>query len=642
MVSVRERMDEVEELLGAGAVVDACVRAGYWGEAIDVAKRLEEVHQRMLHDPVPVVGMMSRSGSRRGGIASIPSTPAAMSRTPTLTGTPAGSGALVLLTRVRNEVSVALLSLRARVLDSLLQRSLKLPGAVRGISILRRMNDSQNFGGMGVVTGEGDEKKTGEMGEEALRIVFLAARWKCLRAELQGPEAQMIASGIKLKVDSEGQGGKKRDGVEVNVQEVMDEEEGDLSTVPEENEERTRWIKRWIEVWREVVGETVGIYSEVFLSPTYTLSSSKPLFLATPTAAPNTTSLTPTVPLTLFLSLSLTHLSKILSSSLPFLTSPSSLSSLLTQLSYCSHSFARYGLGFLEFAQIRELVENRVGNIVKMEWERSGQRWEAEWREIWDATEGSSAAPPSNARRGSSAGQRRAPVSLHEKLVVQEGLPTLFSTPLPTTLSPWNHLPPSPLSLLFPLRHFLNSHSTTLNSLRLLPSISLLPRLLVTQAKILNRASQILNAFVEAWLGQYESISSLLSPPFSADDKSPDQLEEERTKKEERRVLIFVVAAFGRWVIPWCEGALKLGVYGEYWEGVVLKQMKTSRKEEEGGEEEGMQEREGKVLEAVARMEELLRRLEGRKKEIPFEVPVVEETEEAEKEEQVVVEKEVI
>lgn len=118
MTKVRERMEEVEELLESPAVVDACVRAGFWTEAIDVAVRLSDLHARL-----------SLPSSRSQEDA---------------------KGALVLLGSVREEVSIALASLRARVLESLLQRGLKLPGAVRGLAILRRMNE----GGLGLEAGE--------------------------------------------------------------------------------------------------------------------------------------------------------------------------------------------------------------------------------------------------------------------------------------------------------------------------------------------------------------------------------------------------------------------------------------------------------------------------------------------------------
>ncbi|KAI5481650.1 intra-Golgi transport-related protein [Pseudohyphozyma bogoriensis] len=492
MARVRERMEEVEELLEAPSVVDACVRAGYWSEAIDVAARLAELHARLV-------------ASARGGKAG------------------EGKGATVLLDRVREDVSLALLSLRARVLESLLQRGLKLPAAVRGIGILRRMNG----GGLGLSHEEGK----GDMKEEALRVVFLAARWRCLRAELESVEGQLAASGIKLGTTP----GATTNGVA---------DEGLVGA--EENEERTRWIKRWIEIWREVVGETVSMYSEVFLT-------------APP---PSTTELPPTSPLTLFLSTSLTSLSNLLNSSLPSLSSPSSLSSLLTQLSYCSHAFTRYGLEFRELHQITSLIETRVGTIVLAEFIAAGRRWEKEWRDGWES---------GVRRRG------RERKSLASWLVVAEGVPSLLASPLPPKYEPtephtFHHQPPTYVSLLPPLARFLNAQATALNSLRLLPAPSLLLKLQKSQAKELERATQVLSAFVDAFLAAEESLSTKLPGHDDDEELSPEEVAAEQVRKEEKQLVIVAIKAFGRSVVPWCEAALRVGVYAS--DGEVVKEAK--------------------------------------------------------------------
>ena len=508
MTKVRERLEEVEELLESPAVVDACVRAGYWAEAIDVAVRLSELHARLSIPP-------SRQDDQ------------------------AGKGALVLLNRVREEVSVALASLHARVLESLLQRELKLPGAVRGMAILRRMNE----GGLGL----GD---AGKLPDEALRIIFLAARWRCLRGELESVEGQMAASGIKLGVD-------------------LRENE---RITPEENEESTRWTKRWIEVWREVVGETVGMYSEVFLSQGQESTS---------------TSLPPLAPLTLFLSSALASLSDVLSASLPAINSSSSLSSLLTQLAYCSHSFARHGLEFREIEQVRERVEERMSVIVAGDWQLAGQMWEKEWREGWE----------SGVRRKGKASKRIA-----DWLVVSEGVSNVFATALPSpgNDSSWHHQPPTALALLPPLAKLLNAHATALNSLRLLPAVSLYPTLRVAQGRELERAARVLEAFVDAWILSADSIVVSLDP-------SPEELLAREAKAEDKRLIIFAVASFGRWLIPWCEGSLRSGVYAEI-----------TSKEGRGKNE--------LVEQAVAISENLVARLEGRSPAaIPIEVVVRQE-----------------
>ncbi|GAA5891279.1 hypothetical protein JCM6882_004643 [Rhodosporidiobolus microsporus] len=543
---VRERIEEVEELLEAPSVVDACVRAGFWSEAIDVAVRLEELHKRLS----------SAASSYTGE----------------------GRGALSLLNAVRAEVGVALLSLRARVLESLLQRTLKLPGAVRGIGILRRI--AERAAGTG--------KK--ELDEEGLRLVFLTARWRCLRTELETVEAQMAASGVQLS----GGGHPAVPYLETSI---------------EENEERTRWTKRWIESWREVVGETVGMYTEVFLSSSSLAASSLPPLSSdlTDFALPSP-SADPTAPLHLFLSTALTSLSDILTKALPSINSPSSLSSLLTQLTYCSHSFARHGLDFREVLNLRERVELRLGHIIAADFELAGRKWEKEWRSGWENSGGTGTTAAKARRSG------RIPIV--DWLVMPEGLSTLLSTPLPdepastSTASPtWSHQPSPSLALLPPLARFLNAHATALNSLRLLPPLALFQPLRRAQAAELDRATQVLAAFTDAWLAALNATPLLAQNGFTASSPSfstaggEDALSEDeklllRERDEERRAVAAAVAWFGRVVLPWCEGALERGVYAEV--------LESDRAPDAAGK------RETAVRDAVRRCERLVARIEGR------------------------------
>lgn len=463
MARVRERVEEVEELLEAPSVVDACVRAGHWSEAIDVAVRLEDLHKRLAK---------TVSSDPEGE----------------------GTGALRLVNRVRTEVGVALLSLRARVLESLLHRSLKLPGAVRGIGILRRIAER----GVGAGdAGDAAAKPTGkrkELDEDALRVVFLVARWRCLRTELESVEAQMAASGIQLA------------GAEPPLAQQ------DANVTVEENDERMRWTKRWIEVWREVVGDTVSMFAEVFLAS----SSLHPLGGAT--SAPTEVdlaipahALAPSAPLHLFLSTALNSLASVLTRAIAGLNSTASLSSLLTQLTYCSHSFARYGLDFRDWIQLRERIELRIGRIVAAEWETAGRKWEREWRDGWENS-GGTATTAAKARR---AGR----VPLSDWLVAPEGVASLLSTPTPdaapsaTVPADWHHQPSPSLALLPPIARFLNAHATALNALRLIPPVSLYLPLRRAQAVELDRATQVLAAFIDAWLA---SLNASPLPPQSA------------------------------------------------------------------------------------------------------------------------------
>ena len=545
MARVRDRIGQVEELLDAPSVVDACVRAGYWSEAIDVATRLENLHKRLLANATS----FSSSGAAHDADADAGEDEEDFED---------GRGARVLLDRIRGEVNVALLSLRTRVLESLVQRSLKLPGAVRAVGVLRRIAER------GLAVDHRKAQRTPlakttsptELDEDALRVVFLVARWKCLRGELGGVEAQMAAAGIHLLGEDPAAAGKK-----------------DLQVSAEENDERARWTKRWIEVWREIVGETITMYAEVFLgSGGGSGVGVRPAQEDSNGTLLRAHALSPTAPLHLFLSSALDSLSAVLARAIGALNSSSALSSLVTQLTYCSHSFARYGLDFRQVIQLRERVELRIGRIVALEWEAAGRKWEKEWRDAWGHS-GGAIMTAAKARRSGR-------VPLTDWLVVPEGLSTALSTPTPPPPSSydssptdtWHHQPSPSIALFPPLARFLNAHATALNSLRLLPPVSLYTPLRRAQAIELDRATQVLSAFTDAWLAAIASTPLLNSPGgfvspnpggndgglLSADERTIAQ-----ERDEERRAVAAVVAWFGRAVVTWCSEALETGVYAE-------------------------------------------------------------------------------
>lgn len=493
LTTVKDKLGPLEDLLNSFGLVDACVKAGFWSEAIDILLKLSELLAYSSVNP----------STNRGAIA--------------------------LLQRIEYDVTRALISLRTRVLESLLQKSLKLPGAVRAIVILQRINRMGNSAALHGVMG-------GEMGfgipqgTRTLRIIFLTARWKCLQVELESIEGQMMASGIQLH--------RTTTLLNSSLLESVD------------NDERTRWIKKWVEVWREIVGETIAMYTEVFLSGRTGDAGEEegddPLS--------STTSIST---LALFLSTALASLSSVLTTSVQFLTTTAALSPLYTQTSYCSHSFARYGLEFREFSSIQQTIEARAGVLVTEDLARAGQAWEIELREGWEG------------RTRKSGAARRSRIALADWLVVPEGLAALLSTPRPSSVgAPWQPAPLPALALLPPLAHLLNAHANAFNSLRLLPALSLYPSLRSVHARGLDRATRVLEAFIEAW-------SAATGPPPSGtvisgvglseerEALSPEELQAKRNRADERQLVQFVVAAFGRSFLPWSSGALCRGVYAD-------------------------------------------------------------------------------
>ncbi|SCV67779.1 BQ2448_5390 [Microbotryum intermedium] len=579
---VQERIDEVEELLEAPAVVEACVRAGYWGEAIDVAARLSELHERlkMSKDSKRYKSTKAKAAQVNGTVLAPPEATT-------------GDGALRLLQRIRDDVAIALLSLRARVIDSLLQRGLKLPGAVRGIGTLRRIGSRGISGSEPKPSSSAAANSDGpqELDENALRVVFLAARWRCLRSELEAVEGQMMASGIKI----DDAGGEPPEATP-------------NQTSAEENDERMKWTRQWIDTWREVVGETLGMYTDVFLSSSV-LSDQAATKGSESTPNQLNCTLSAAAPLALFATSSLTSLSGTLARAIPSLTSTAYLAGLLTQLSYCSHSFARYGLEFRELQQLRERIEARVGRIVVLEWEAAGRAWEKEWRDGWEGT-GSHAI--SLARRASLLGGR-APMS--DWLAVPEGLSQVFATPMPPALpadvapSTFHHQPPHAIALLPPLARFLNAHAIALNSLRFLPPLALYPSLRVAQARELDRATQVLAAFTDAWLATSHGAAASGRDSLDVEEDDAHLSNDERKIKalrvDEKRLIVTSIAWFGRWVVPWIEGSLDVGIYGEVTAQNILPKER----------------RVAGVVDAVKRTEGLIARIEGRRPEPEAIVP---------------------
>jgi hypothetical protein len=552
LLKVQDSLEKLEELLEVPKIVENCVRSNQWNEAIKVSQRIQQLKKR-YHS--------SSEGT---------------------------SGSEGILERLSKEVEVALGGLRGKVLESFGEKNLKLPGAVRGVNILRKLNS--------LSTGR-DDSVIVEQEEEGLRIIFLSNRFKCFTKELNLIELQMKACGALPSA-------------KVSV--------GTHKVGVEENDERSRWIKKWIEIWREIVGETISMYSEVFLSSSY----SEPHPHQSDDFLIPQSSLPPVVPLNLFLSSTLDSLAKILNDSLPSLTSTAHLSTLLTQLTYASHSFTRYGFSFASSPklQLSTLFENLVYKIVINEWELAGKKWEAEWRSGWNKSGGTALIYTTIHRTG----QKHKNVPIKDWLVIPEGVQSLLSTPLPSPPgtfkafssvdSEWSsNQPLSTLSLIPPITHLLNSYVSSLNSLRLLPPRSIFLKLLKQLSKELERCSRVLEAFVDAWLQSYiattppPSNNSFTSPTMTTNGENGsgiDEISEEESllmkeRFQEREIILKSLGWFGRELVIWLRNALVKGIYGEL-------QYSTTR---EGGGEEAVEEG---LVEARKRIEKLIARIEGR------------------------------
>lgn len=450
-----------------------------------------------------------------------------------------------LLGKVREEVEVEIKTLRARMLEGLRGRTLKLPAAVRSITLLRRMSTS--------ALSEGET--THSLTEPELRLAFLTSRWECLRSQLD-----------QLEV-SAGSGAS--------------------------NEDRLKYVKRWIEVWREVVGETVTMHNEIFLVSQSHFAAAADLLLRTPASKPTkpATSTTngshnkstsplrledPQIPLTLFLSQAFTSLQSLLQQQLPNITSIASLSSLQTQLSYCSTAFTKFGFDFRSLPN--RLITERVLDVLK---DRFTQATEVLGRDIARALSSSS-----------SRGGR--PQVIFDALIATEARSSVLGLQeSDITVERGGKVtpqPPSFISLFPPLAKHLNAHAMALNELRLLPLLSLYNPIRKAQSDTLLVSSQELENFARTAKTSVEETEQR-SPHVSEDSK---ETRAEARRAEDLVILKHLILIYARCVAPWCRWALNEGVYAE-----VTQQSRVSNRSDLGSEEERLQEALDALLDVV-------------------------------------------
>ncbi|PCH34172.1 Dor1-domain-containing protein [Wolfiporia cocos MD-104 SS10] len=297
--------------------------------------------------------------------------------------------------------------------------------------------------------------------------------------------------------------------------------EGLLRTVEPargDREAHARFLKRYVDLWREGVYDAVTQYTTIFLERAASPSAPGP---APPTQLHAL--------LTAFTTLQVQTLLALLRDTLPAITDPSLLTSLLTQLTYCANSFARVGMDF------RGLLAPIFVDVV-----REGLRTEfQEAMEGWCAKLASATA--SKPKATSSAAGKRPAHSLIAPLA-------LSSPPLPTaaqlkavTSGPPNVPPPSLVSYP-PLAAYTNAILTALNGLRMLAPVELLDDLLRMLDESLARSAQALLAF--------------------ARDVASQSLGSAEEEAKDRAVVKATGVVYVRVFAPFIRRALVEGVYG--------------------------------------------------------------------------------
>ncbi|KAH8923177.1 hypothetical protein BT69DRAFT_1319695 [Atractiella rhizophila] len=538
-------LPKVLDLISLPSHVSNCVRTNQWTEALE----LFDLLKRLLN---------TYSSSGQGG----------------------GSGEK-LLGSLYAQTKIEILGLRSLVVATLRERGLKLPSAVRCVGLLRRMEAVDEFSSNDPNTAPTSllspplssfpsfsslsslpSSSSGEEMEKQLRLIFLLARLSCLHDQVGQIDSQLEHLGVL----GGGAGGSAGIGGEGGVE--------------VENEERVKGTKRWIEVWREVVGEACGMFLGIFppnpnSAPTDS-SEENHSFSLPPSPSP--------LPHFLSHTLSLLHLH--LSTNLVHLSSASTLSSLLTQLSYCSDSFSRYGFAFKSL--LSPLLIDRLREVLTTRMREGGRtfvdtlrlkREEGVRRQLW--------------RRHSRMGSKvynyesydlKARHQLQDWLIAPDSLDKLLalsSNQLPGKESlkdGFTHLPPPLLSLFPPLAKLVNSQAAALNELRLLPAIALKSQIEIIQKEILREAAEEISKFWNGEVGDGRSSDAVGAKEdgWKQEEEEEGGDEEERRemmedKKRKRRIVYIFLSLYARTVVPWCLSALRTGIYNERpssgWEG---------------------------------------------------------------------------
>ncbi|KAK0466256.1 Dor1-like family-domain-containing protein [Desarmillaria tabescens] len=323
-----------------------------------------------------------------------------------------------IISEVRNSITQMLFSL----LSTLHEPNRKLPALWKAVNFLRKMNVF--------------DPEDGVESEEQIALAFLGGREVCLKASLEGcnRDIQRLAG--------------------LSSAEVREKDKEDL----------TRYLKKYIDIWREGVHDIITQFSTIFLErPTSTATS--------PAPAPPLRSL-----LVSYASHSLhRHLLPLLRITLPRIPLPS-LSSLLTQLTYCATAFARVGFDFR--GVLGDLFSDAVLSSVTEELQAATSKWVTLFKQKM--------------------GRPVSTTSTHTKNMVPPSewlvLPAAVAsqpTSSPSYLKAPAHVPPHILVSYPPLAQYTNALLSTLNSLRLLAPTSIMLPLLAKLEDFLSEGGEV-------------------------------------------------------------------------------------------------------------------------------------------------------
>jgi hypothetical protein len=258
-----------------------------------------------------------------------------------------------------------------------------------------------------------------------------------------------------------------------------------------EKEAWIRYMKKFVDAWREGVHDVATQYTAIFLERrsanddgcTGALQALLPAF---------STHL-------------LARLLVALKEALAHISDPTALTSLLTQLTYCATSFARVGLDFRLL--LPPLFSNAVARAVSSEFAAASKAFA---RTIYNS-------------------QTKTP---RLWLISTSSMPSL---PPADALAGPAHSPPGYIAQYPPIANYTNALLTTLNSLRLLAPVAILPELVCALDAALADAAHAFLDFARATQGRDE---------------------------DTKLVVHAASAVFARAFVPFVRRALAAGVYG--------------------------------------------------------------------------------
>ncbi|CCL98072.1 uncharacterized protein FIBRA_00066 [Fibroporia radiculosa] len=307
--------------------------------------------------------------------------------------------------------------------------------------------------------------------------------------------------------------------VEIDKRDVQGDKE-------REKEAYARFLKRYIDLWREGVYDVVTQYTSIFLDPVTSMSTSETAKLPLPQLH---------ALLMTFTTMHLERLLTLLRDTLPHVTDPSLLTSLLTQLVYCANSFARVGMDFKGL--LAPIFVRAVRTSVTAELDEAAEGWCAQLES--DAAHGESRIkinPIAVSKRPS-------------QLLIASSAPTSPPVPTATQLQSLASGPPNvppPMLASYPtLASYTNAILTAFNGLRLLAPAELLDDLLRVLDTSLVRSLGVLLRYAQTkpWTNE-------MSHRESEDEAKDDE------------VVRAMGTVFVQLFLPFVRRALVEGVYG--------------------------------------------------------------------------------